>query len=373
MLVLAAAALSYVAPLAKSGNLPPVIVTGGTTANLVYGKLQRAAQLPGGRLDPIPIAAVENRGALSSMLWSSFAMSSVNTGAWTDRDSLLKTTVMAGSLLFVDATATEGGGGGFSLPNPFAKKAPTTAAGAAPVDAELLKYAAARGALHAYVLTEGTDAAVSAAVAACESAITELETSDGAALCATVIAPCSGATIASSKGWVQNTNDQSFEGTLSAALSVSGGYDQEGKRLVDVSGGGVLAREDFAEVTVQCALRLARDASEDAPSVRVLRVSPGAGTLEERPVATYDAILGGPKTRKRLGTVSSANWDEMLAPFGVVRTSNPNDFRELVDVNAAGVWIPQPKLKKKPKEEAVAPPEEEEAAPPEVEEEAPEA
>ena len=37
-----------------------VVVAGATTANVLYGKLQRAAQLPSTRLNPAPIAAVDS-------------------------------------------------------------------------------------------------------------------------------------------------------------------------------------------------------------------------------------------------------------------------------------------------------------------------
>ena len=69
------------APLAPAKTAPPVIVTGGTTGSVLYGKLQRGAQLPTSNLSPMPIAAVDDRGKLSSVLWSSFAMSSVPSGS----------------------------------------------------------------------------------------------------------------------------------------------------------------------------------------------------------------------------------------------------------------------------------------------------
>ena len=91
---------------------PPVIVTGAASGNLVFGKLQRAAQLPGSRLSPTPLAAVSDRGRLSSVLWSSFAMASVASGGWLDRKELLGTYALEGALLFVDCTSDEAGGGG---------------------------------------------------------------------------------------------------------------------------------------------------------------------------------------------------------------------------------------------------------------------
>ena len=95
-----------------------------------------------------------------------------------------------------------------------------------------------------------------------------------------------------------------------------------------------LAREDIAELAVQCALRLSRTEDEGCPSLRVIRVCVDGG-LKQRPKVNYDAIIGGPKTRARLGTVNSADWSSLLAPFGVVRESDPNDWRLLRPVGGA--------------------------------------
>jgi hypothetical protein len=91
-----------------------------------------------------------------------------------------------------------------------------------------------------------------------------------------------------------------------------------------------MPREDLAELAVQCALRLSHTTEEGAPALRVVRVAPGGGTAE-RPVVNYDTIIGGPKFRASQGTVNSADWSEQLAPFGVIKKSDPNDFRLLVD------------------------------------------
>ena len=358
-------------PRAPSVLNPPVIVTGKTTGNILYGKLQRAAQLTTSRLDTVPAAAVDDRGKLSSMLWSSFAMASVTSDAWIDVKEVKATRALEGSLLFLDATSGEGGGG-FSLPelpkielpNPFAKKGAATAtkpaaspssASSTPgaLDEELLKYAAARKAVHAFVLCDGDEAAVEAAVAACTVAIEELEDPNAPApkaaggdddeeeateapprvgLCTTIIAPANGVSLASTKGWFQNSGIQDHDGELSAPITVENGYLPSGQETRPVGGSGVLAREDFAELVVQCALRLGRTPEEGAPPVRVLRVVPGGSALVERPLSTYDAIIGGPKTRARLGVVASADWPTLLGPFGVVRESSKEDWRELVEV-----------------------------------------
>ena len=64
-------------PLSPSSVNPVPVCTGGDTAHLIYGKIQRHATLPGSRLSANPIAAVEDQGRLSKLLWSSFMMSSV--------------------------------------------------------------------------------------------------------------------------------------------------------------------------------------------------------------------------------------------------------------------------------------------------------
>lgn len=257
-------------------EVPPVVVTGKTTGNLLFGKLQRAAQLPGARLGQT-YAAVEDRGKLSSLLWSSFAMAAVTSGNWLDRDEMVGTYALEGALLFIDCTSADAGGGGFSLPslpNPFAPKPAKAAAGgggAAPeVDEELLKFAAARGAQHAYLLVDGDDAAVASAVAACEEAIGGFE-GGSVTLCVTILAPVGGATLESTKGWAAETTAQDHEGVLSTPLSALVGYAPKlGVRKTEAasSGASAIPREDFAELATQVALRLGRTAAEGAPAVR---------------------------------------------------------------------------------------------------------
>ena len=149
--------------------------------------------------------------------------------------------------------------------------------------------------------------------------------------------------LASTKGWIQKPL-QDHEGVLVGGLVVESGYvpeeDEEGNpsgrgqlRPSITGGGGTLPREDLAELCVQCALRLSHTAEEGAPALRVVRAAPGGGTAE-RPVVNYDTIIGGPKFRASQGTVNSANWGELLQPFGVIKESDPTDWRLLVDVTA---------------------------------------
>ena len=50
-------------------------------------------------------------------------------------------------------------------------------------------------------------------------------------------------------------------------------------------------------------------------------------------------MIAGPKFRKAQGVVSSADWSAVLAPFGVVRESDPADWRRLVSVSGgAARW-----------------------------------
>ena len=301
-----------------------VVVAGGTTANVLFGKLQRAAQLPSTRLNPAPIAAVENRGALSSMLWSSFAMSNVPSSDWMEPAKLPTTMALAGGMLFLDKT-TSADKGGFQLPNPFAKKAAEAAPGA--VDVSLLEAAGARGARHCFLLVEASQ------VGDCVRAVESLSSCPPT----TIIAPGDGVTLESSKGWVQKPI-QDHEGVLIGGIGVQSGYsvnvDEDGAVTTSVlptSGpAGALPREDFAELAVQCALRLSHTADEGAPKLRVVRAFP-SGDSTERPFVNYDTIIGGPKFRASQGTVNSADWSTLLAPFGVVKKSDPEDWRLLVD------------------------------------------
>ena len=73
MLTLLLHASSVVLPtrLQPSAFDPKPVVVGGTTANILFGKLQRAAQLPTSLLSKNPHSAVDDRGKLESLLWSS--------------------------------------------------------------------------------------------------------------------------------------------------------------------------------------------------------------------------------------------------------------------------------------------------------------
>lgn len=196
-----------------------VVVAGGSTANVLFGKLQRASQLPNTRLNPAPIAAVDNSGALSSLLWSSFAMSNVPSSDWMEPSRLTTTAALSGGLLFIDQTTTEDKPK-FGLPNPFAKKPAASAPGA--IDLSVLEAAGARGAKHVFLLVEAD------AVGECVGAVEKLTGCPPT----TLIAPCDGVALASTKGWVQKPV-QDHEGVLAGSISVQSGYEVK----VDEDGG----------------------------------------------------------------------------------------------------------------------------------------
>ena len=360
-----AVGLALPARLKPSTTSPtPVVTGGGDTSHVLYGKLQRAATLPGTRLSPNPIAAVEAPRKLGSVLWSQFMMSSVAPSYSMDRDDLTRTRRLEESLLIIDCTSPEGGSSGGGLPNPFAGLFGTKPRSQADgiVDRELLSVAEARAVTHVYVLLDGDEAALGEFAAALAPL----------ALRATLIAPEAGVTLATTDGW-RCGEVQDHEGELQQGLAVRSGIEPPPEAKADDEGAeapppppptapavllpspaGVasagaslsLAREDFAELTLQTMLRCARTADEGAPALRVLRVAPGggggggsggggaggAGELTERARNNYDANFGA-KSRKRLGTVNSADWTALLAPFGVVRKSDPDDWRNLISVD----------------------------------------
>jgi hypothetical protein len=192
----------------------------------------------------------------------------------------------------------------------------------------VLDAAGARGASHAFLLVDAAD--VDETLAAVERLGSRPPT--------TVIAPSAGVSCVPTKGWVQKPI-QDHEGVLVGGVVLRPGYeyddDGNGRQvsLDTASDGGqsLLPLEDLAEVAVQCALRLSHTEEEGAPPLRVVRVSADDRTLAERPVVNYDTVIGGPKFRASQGTVSSADWTEMLKPFGVTKRSDPNDWRLLID------------------------------------------
>ena len=75
------------------------------------------------------------------------------------------------------------------------------------------------------------------------------------------------------------------------------------------------------------------------------------------PMCRYEGkSMLGPKGRARMGSVASADWSRLLAPFGVYRVANPGDNRELIVMPG---WEPPTPPEAEGAEEAQA--EEEEA------------
>lgn len=208
-----AAAAMLPAPLTSADFDPRPVIIGGSTANLLYGKLQRAAQLPTTRLAKNPCAAVNDRGKLESLLWSSFAMSNLPASDALRREDLGGTRDLSSGLLFVDNLASEKGGGGLFGGLPFGKKNAAAEGAAPPLDRSALELASSRGALHAFVLLQD-DAAVQECV----------DLLAGLPLCATIIAPEAGTSVASTPGWVCPTL-QDHDGALLAPLAVRNGWD----------------------------------------------------------------------------------------------------------------------------------------------------
>jgi hypothetical protein len=256
-------------------------------------------------------------------------MSSVPNGMWLEPERLTSTSLLTGGLLFWDKMKpAEAKGAGFgSLQLPFGRKKKSPGEGG-PSDLAVLDAAGARGASHAFLLVDAAD--VDETLAAVERLGSRPPT--------TVIAPSAGVSCVPTKGWVQKPI-QDHEGVLVGGVVLRPGYeyddDGNGRQvsLDTASDGGqsLLPLEDLAEVAVQCALRLSHTEEEGAPPLRVVRVSADDRTLAERPVVNYDTVIGGPKFRASQGTVSSADWTEMLKPFGVTKRSDPNDWRLLID------------------------------------------
>jgi len=271
---------------------------------------------------------VNDRGALSSMLWSSFAMSNVPSNAWLEPEALQRSYLLRGGLLFYDTTANDAKTGlaSFKMPNPFAPKQ----GGADSVSPVAVLKSAGDELRHAFLLCDA---------ASVESYVAEIEALDSCAP-TTIIAPANGASLVTTKGWVQKTL-QDHEGILTAGVRLAPGYaiDEEGEGALlpsdDASsaGGASLPREDLAEVAIQCALRLSHTAAEGAPPLRVVRVTSSDAPMASRPLKNYDSVIAGPKFRARQGTVKSADWTQQLAPFGVIKASDPDDWRLLIDVD----------------------------------------
>jgi hypothetical protein len=254
------------APMAPSRASAVPVLTGGDTSNLLFGKIQRHATLPGSRLSPNPLAAVDDQGRLGKALWSQFMMSSVPQQDKASRSDLDRSPRVVESLLFIDCTKAAAGGGG-GLPNPFGMFGDKVVAQAGRLpDAALLSLAAGRGAMHVYVMVDGTgEGGGTAALAECVASL------QGLGLCATLIAPEDGVALESTPGWSCGQL-QDHEGELQTPLAVRNGLQPAGEaaRAAEAAGeateaaqlvpspaaaaeyvGSTLPREDFAELVLQ--------------------------------------------------------------------------------------------------------------------------
>mmetsp|Transcript_254 Transcript_254/g.725 ORF Transcript_254/g.725 Transcript_254/m.725 type:complete len:297 (+) Transcript_254:248-1138(+) len=268
----------------------PVVVGGGATAAALYGKLQRyEAVFDSGLARPSLVASEKEINAVDKVLWNAYCMASVTRGDAVPRDQFVRGRLreLSSPIFFVDAT-----GAGPAPPAPPAflpffggsDPAPTPAAssGEAPA-AEIL--AACRGE-HVFVLASAECAR------ACEDAL-----DDAGVERATVVAPSDGVALVCDGSWV-SSRPQDLEGELLAPVEVG-----------EEAGTGALDVQDLAEVAVQIALRLPRDASR---SVRVR----GGGAAASRQNANYFTEIGGKNAKAREGTVSSADWGSTLGALG---------------------------------------------------------
>ena len=313
---------------------PPAVVTGATTANFLFGKLQRAAQLPSSDLGNPYFVVSEDPKALEKVLWEQFCMASVSDfqllprGGGFGADYL---EALGGALWFVESMSSEALSGrslasrqrgallellGFG-PKPDNKPEDSAAASAAlgpnPLDTLCLKAAASSGAAHIYVGVEDADG-----LRECEAALEGLPSLPPV----TIFVPEVGFRVRSTSGW-ESKRPQDLEGELTGAVAVrlmdASSSSSNGNACDDADAAEevVISREDFAEVMLQVALRLPRTEEEGAPPRRVVVVAGGSSDgLEERLNASYFTLTGGKTMRAAAGTVQSIDWEACLAPLG---------------------------------------------------------
>ena len=337
LLRLSCSAATPIKPLKK----PPAVVSGATTATFLFGKLQRAAQLPSSDLGSPYFVVTEDPNALEKVLWEQFCMASVSDFQLLPRGGLGDgyREALGGALWFVESMQSEalsgrslasrqrgaimellgfGRKGSNNEPGDGGNAAAAAAAAALgpnPLDTLCLKAAASGGAGHIYVGVEDADGLREA-----EAALEGLPSLPPV----TIFVPEAGFRVRSTSGW-ESKRPQDLEGELSGAVAVrlmdaSSSSNDNGAAAASAAGDDaaeVISREDFAEVMLQVALRLPRSEEEGAPPRRVVVVAGGSSDgLEERLNASYFTLTGGKTMRAAAGTVQSIDWEACLAPLG---------------------------------------------------------
>ena len=293
----------------------PVIVGTSDYANILFGKLQRAAALWGTNLGP-PTSVVVNDngdkvGKLNDCLWKQFYMASPGSDGTLSKAHLVAPLSnwvrndLQDTLLFFDTVSPKEKGLLSGLPSFFNSKKPEPDP-IPSIDAEILQCAVERKCAHIYALanTDSLQACYTALYPHCQ------------AVPCTIVALQPGVTMQSTAGWC-TSRPQNMEGEFVGPVALqafeSDEYFDTNRPAMTTSLSEVVPTEDVCEVMMHIALRTDRTFA-DYP--RVVTLSAGASSdkaMAERLNQDYFTKT----TRQQAGTVLSvASWENFLSPLG---------------------------------------------------------
>lgn len=348
--------ISYYDTLAMSMSFSPpstrpvIIGTTSDYSTILFGKLQRAANLYGTNLQQ-PLAIVKKGDdvlakLLERCLWKQFYMANPGPDGILEEEDLIlplsdwmPQADLKDTLVFFDAASPAAPtkksiiSDDFfsSLPLPFLnnnkkkqekdQKLVRKEVGEMQGDAssskqldkiniDVLKCAAQRQCAHIYVL------ATTDTLTACKSALKECADS----MPSTIVCLQEGLQMAPTKGWV-TSREQNMEGNFinSMKLIREGDDDDDDGADSSTKVDGTIPVEDVVEMMVQISLRTERENIASSPRVVQLSLvgDNGNNDLVEKPNSDYFTMMGGKQMKELSGTVKTVtSWEQLLSPLG---------------------------------------------------------
>jgi len=314
----------------------PVII--GTTSDysaILFGKLQRAANLYGTNLKQ-PLAIVKEGDdvlakGLERCLWNQFYMANSGPDGVLEEEDLIRPLSswipqadLKDTLVFFDAASPARMKKSIipedffsSLPFPFLnnsnkrqeKDQKLVEKEVDDINIDVLKCAVQRQCAHLYVL------ATTDTLMACQSALKDCADS----IPSTIVCLQEGLQMVPTKGWV-TSQEQNMEGDFinpMKLLQVRGNGDCGADTSTKTD--GTIPVEDVVEMMIQISLRTERENIASSP--KIVQLSLGDDNedndLVEKPNSDYFTMMGGKQMKELSGTVKTVtSWEQLLSPLG---------------------------------------------------------
>lgn len=348
--------LSYNDALAMSLSPPPsgrpvIIGTTSDYSTILFGKLQRAANLYGTNLQQ-PLAIVKEGDdvlakGLERCLWNQFYMANPGPDGVLEEEDLIRPLSawipqadLKDALVFFDAASPARVKKSIipedlfsSLPLPFlnnskakqnkdqkliGKEVGETQGYCNDINIDVLKCAVQRQCAHIYVL------ATTDTLMACQSALEKCADS----IPSTIVCLQEGLRMVSTKGWV-SSREQNMEGDFINSMKLlqvirdddetNVGKKKNCNADTSTKSDGTIPVEDVVEIIIQISLRTERENVASSP--KIVQLSLGDcnenNDLVEKPNSDYFTMMGGKQMKELSGTVKTVtSWEQLLSPLG---------------------------------------------------------